>query len=103
MVDAAAGGSLNNKTPEQSWELFEVLASNNYQRPNEKTQKRGALEVDTTTALLALMQALFCSECSHLEVVGHAQYTSLASILRCDFCQGNHPNRECATEPTSDE
>ena len=26
-----------------------------------------------------------------------------APVLRCDFCQGNHPNGECATEPTSDE
>ena len=30
MVDAAAGGSPNNKTPEQSIELFEIMASNNY-------------------------------------------------------------------------
>ena len=58
MVDAAAGGSLNNKTPKQSWELFEVMTSNNYQRPIEITQKRGVLEVDTNIALLAQMQAL---------------------------------------------
>ena len=58
MVDAAADGSLNSKRLEQSWELFEVLASNNYQRPSERTEKRGVLEVDTTIALLAQMQAL---------------------------------------------
>ena len=34
------------------------MASNNYQRSSERTQKRGVLEVDTTTALLAQMQAL---------------------------------------------
>ena len=59
MVDIAIGGSLNNKTLEQSWELFEVMASTNYQRPSEKTQKKEVLEVDTTTTLLAQMQPLF--------------------------------------------
>ena len=34
------------------------MASNNYQRPSERAQKRGVLEVDTTTTLLAHMQAL---------------------------------------------
>ena len=37
MVDAATGGSLNNKTPEQSWELFEMMAINNYHRPSDIT------------------------------------------------------------------
>ena len=34
MLDAIVGGSLNNKTPKQSVELFEVMVSNNYQRHN---------------------------------------------------------------------
>ena len=53
MVDAAVGGFLNNKTPKQSIELFEVMGSNNYQRLSERAQKlRGVLEVDATTAIL---------------------------------------------------
>ena len=58
MVDAAAGGSLNNKLPKESHELFKLIASNNYQKPGERTKKWGVLEVDTITALLAQIQAL---------------------------------------------
>ena len=58
MVDVAACGYLNNKSTKESQELFELIASNNYQKPSERTQKRGVLEVDITTGLLAQMQVL---------------------------------------------
>ncbi len=31
MIDVAAGGTLNNKTPEEAQELIEEMAMNNYQ------------------------------------------------------------------------
>lgn len=56
MVDAASGGALQNKTPEDAYELLEVLASNNYQRPNERMHPKksmGIHEVDAYTTILA--------------------------------------------------
>ena len=103
MVDATVGGSLNNKTPEQSWELFEVMANDNYQRPSERTQKRGVLKVDTTTALLAQMQALSIENIAIQKQLYMLNNTSPASVLHCDFCHGNHLNGECTIAPSSDE
>ena len=103
MVDAAAGGSLNNKTSEQSWKLFEVLANNNYQRPSERTQKRGVLEVDTSITLLAHMQALSIQNAAIQKQLDMLNNVSLAPVLCYDLCQGNHLNGECAIEPTPNE
>ena len=100
MVDAVVGGSLNNKTPKQSIELFEVMASNNYQRPSERAQKpRGVLEVDATVAILEQIQALSIQNAAiqkQLAIIGN---TPFAEVMRCDFCQGNHHNGECTTSP----
>ena len=59
-VDAAAGGTLNVKTPEESLQLFENMAKNNYQwsssRPKQKAA--GVHEVDIMTAIAAKVDAL---------------------------------------------
>ena len=50
-----------NKTPEEAHKLLEVLASNNYQRPNERVQPKksmGLHEVDAYTAISAQLTAL---------------------------------------------
>ena len=91
MVDAAADGSLN-KSLEESQELFELIASNNYQKPSERTQKRGVLEVDTTIALLAQMQALAIQSTAIQKKLGILHNSSPAHVLSCDFCQADHPN-----------
>ncbi|KAI4324139.1 hypothetical protein L6164_023701 [Bauhinia variegata] len=48
LVDAAIGGSLNNKTVKEAKELIEVMATNNYQTQNDRiVAKKGVLELDT--------------------------------------------------------
>lgn len=61
MVDTASGGALNNKTQETTYELLEVLASNNYQRTNDRTMPKKTWvlhEFDTFTALSTKISAL---------------------------------------------
>ena len=36
MVDAASGGALFNKTPEEGYELIEVMASNNLLKSTDR-------------------------------------------------------------------
>ncbi|XP_031256495.1 uncharacterized protein LOC116114490 [Pistacia vera] len=61
MVDAASRGALQNKTPKATYELLEVLTSNNYQRSNERIHLKksiGIHEVDAYTAISAQLVAL---------------------------------------------
>src|SRR2546430_9007606 len=39
-IDAASGGSLNNKTLEEAEELIETLASNHYAKNRDRTRKQ---------------------------------------------------------------
>ena len=85
MVDAIVGGSLNNKTPDQFQELFEVLVSNNYQRLSERNQKKRVLEVDITTILLEQIQALSIQNVAIQKHLGMLTNTSPAPFMHCDF------------------
>ncbi|XP_010247916.1 PREDICTED: uncharacterized protein LOC104590859 [Nelumbo nucifera] len=61
IMDVAAGGSINNKTPEVAHALIEEMAANNYQWHSEraKVRKKPSLHiVDTYTALSAQIGAL---------------------------------------------
>jgi len=61
MIDAAAGGTLNNKTPEEAYNLLEEMASNNYQWPIERLSMRkvsGVHEVDAFAVIAAQFEAL---------------------------------------------
>ena len=60
LIDAAASGTLNSKTPEESLKLFAVMAKNNYQWGNNRGKQKvaGKIEVDLITSLVAKMEAL---------------------------------------------
>ena len=61
MIDAAAGGTLNHKTLEESLVLFEDMATNNYEYSHARDkEKRTAevLEVDVATTIMAKVKAL---------------------------------------------
>ena len=59
MIDAASGGSVNDKTVKDVYELIETLASNNYARNTERTRKTaGVFEVDQATAFAAQMSSI---------------------------------------------
>ncbi|MED6153782.1 hypothetical protein PIB30_105344 [Stylosanthes scabra] len=54
MVDAASGGTLASKTPEEALQLIETMAANNYLAPSERlSNRRGVMELDTLDAILA--------------------------------------------------
>ncbi|XP_031260575.1 uncharacterized protein LOC116118743 [Pistacia vera] len=61
MINAAMGGTLGKKTPEQAYELLEEMASNSYQWLIERLPVRrtsGVHNIDVITALAAQLQAL---------------------------------------------
>lgn len=54
MMDAASGGSINNKTPEEAYELIDVMASNNYEKIldwNMMKKVDGLIDLDKVTSL----------------------------------------------------
>ncbi|KAI4297463.1 hypothetical protein L6164_037352 [Bauhinia variegata] len=97
MVDAAAGGALNFKTPEQAWDLLEMMANNDYQRQGERVVvKKGIMEVDTLNALLA-QNKIMTQQLANLSKKVEGLNISAVSLpsISCDFCGGNHSSGEC--------
>ncbi|KAI4305293.1 hypothetical protein L6164_028665 [Bauhinia variegata] len=41
LIDAACGGSISNKSPEEAYELLELLASNHQQTAGDRDSRRG--------------------------------------------------------------
>lgn len=58
MVDSACGGALMEKTPQEAFDQFDLLANNNQQWGSERTKKVGIHEVDTNTAVAAQISSL---------------------------------------------
>ncbi|KAG9458301.1 hypothetical protein H6P81_002809 [Aristolochia fimbriata] len=60
MIDAAAGGSISKKTPEEVHELIEEMTTNMYQYPMERSSKKaaGIYKLDSSTATQAQLEAL---------------------------------------------
>ncbi|XXG59006.1 hypothetical protein AAC387_Pa04g1169 [Persea americana] len=92
MVDAASGGAINNKTPEEAYDLIKVMASNNYMKASDRSfpkKSMGVHEVDSFTALLAQLASI-------KKQLGSLNVNAINSpILICEFCGGNHLSREC--------
>ena len=60
-IDAAVGGTINNKTPEAAQELIDEMAMNNYQWQSSRVKSNkfaGVHQVDPVTALVAQVVAL---------------------------------------------
>ena len=61
MIDAAAGGSVKNKTAEEACDLYEEMATSHYQAPSDRNIGRRvawALEVDQLSAIQAQLASL---------------------------------------------
>ncbi|KAL5553611.1 hypothetical protein UlMin_041012 [Ulmus minor] len=87
MVDAASGGAFFNKTPEDGYELIEVMASNNFLKSSDRnSQKRtaGVHDIDAFNKL-ATQVALLNNNFKNLNV------SSISNVV-CDLCAGNHSN-----------
>ncbi|KAL5560436.1 hypothetical protein UlMin_036647 [Ulmus minor] len=89
MVDAASGGAFFNKSPEEGYDLIEVMAGNNFVKYERSAQKRpaGLHDLDAFNKLAAQV-ALLNNNFKSLNV---------ASVLNvsCENCAENHSNVEC--------
>ncbi|KAI4346011.1 hypothetical protein L6164_013094 [Bauhinia variegata] len=97
MVDTAASGALNFKTPEQAWDLLEMMANNDYQRQGERAVvKKGIMEVDTLNALLA-QNKIMTQQLANLSKKVEGLNICAVSIpsISCDFCGDKHSSGEC--------
>src|SRR4051812_23927307 len=90
MIDAANGGSLNNKTLEEAEELIETLASNHYAKNRDRSRKQaGVYEVDQSTAFAAQMTAIQ----QQLNLITQKMNTPMKT---CGLCNGQgHSSSEC--------
>ena len=90
MVDAASGGALFNKTPEEGYELIEVMASNNFLNSMDRNaQKRtsGIHDLDAFNKLAAQV-ALLNNNFKNLNVA------SVSNVVFENYA-GSHSNMEC--------
>src|SRR2546430_1464037 len=88
-VDAASGGAINNKTPDEAYELLEVMANNNYLKNDRNIIKKpGVIEVDEVTALKAQIAAMD-RKISKLSV------NAVQIPQVCEFYAGSHASFDC--------
>ncbi|KAG9458353.1 hypothetical protein H6P81_002861 [Aristolochia fimbriata] len=90
LIDAAAGGPMNKKTPNEVYELIEEMTSNMYQYPVERSARGRKSVVHNVDHVLAL-QAQVESLTKQLTKL----HTSSLVAQICDMCGGGHPNHEC--------
>ncbi|KAL6312313.1 hypothetical protein AAG906_004968 [Vitis piasezkii] len=90
MVDAASGGAFINKTPDEGYQLIEVMASNNFLKSTDRNAQKRTIGVHDIDAFnnLAAQVAILNNNFKKLNVVA-------VSNLVCENCAGNHPSLEC--------
>ncbi|KAL5546579.1 hypothetical protein UlMin_006266, partial [Ulmus minor] len=89
VVDAASGGAFFNKSPEEGYDLIEVMAGNNFVKSERSAQKRpaGLHDLDAFNKLAAQV-ALLNNKFKSLNVAS-------VLIVSCENCAENHSNVEC--------
>ncbi|KAI4305021.1 hypothetical protein L6164_028412 [Bauhinia variegata] len=58
LIDVACGGSISNKSPEEAYELLELLASNHQQTAGDRDSRREVYELNTLDTILAQNEQL---------------------------------------------
>ncbi|KAG9453691.1 hypothetical protein H6P81_006595 [Aristolochia fimbriata] len=86
LIDAAAGGTMNKKTPNEVYELIEEMTSNFYQYPVERSARRRVAAIHNVDHVLAL-QAQVESLTKQLSKL----HTPSVVAQICDMCGGGHP------------
>ena len=92
MLDAAAGGTLIRKMPEEAYDLLEEMASNSYQWQCERGSAKkaaGVHNVDTYTALSAQIEALT------KKIDGMSAPIMKVQAMQCELCGGGHQSMDC--------
>ncbi|KAG9453559.1 hypothetical protein H6P81_006463 [Aristolochia fimbriata] len=90
LIDVAAGGTMNKKTPNEVYELIEEMTSNTYQYPVERSARGRVSAVHNVDHVLAL-QAQVESLTKQMKKL----HTPSLVAQICDMCGGGHPNHEC--------
>src|SRR3954471_12211748 len=89
MIDAASGGSINNKIIDEAYELIDTMASNNYSDRTATKKNVGMFAVDQTTALAAQMSSI-------QQQLSQMMSAMNAPVKNCDFCGGGgHQSKDC--------
>src|SRR4051812_40571480 len=87
-IDAASGGAINNKTPDEAYDLLEVMANNYLKNDRNIMKKPDVMEVDEVTALKAQI-ADMDRKISKLSV------NAVQVSQVCEFCAGCHASVDC--------
>ncbi|KAG9458486.1 hypothetical protein H6P81_002994 [Aristolochia fimbriata] len=91
MIDAAAGGSINKKTPEEVHELIEEMTANMYSYLMERSSKKpaGIYKMDSSTATQTQLEAL-----QH-QLANFQQQSNPVVASICGICGGGHADHDC--------
>ncbi|XP_061366676.1 uncharacterized protein LOC133309846, partial [Gastrolobium bilobum] len=117
LVNAASGGSLKTKTPEEALELLESLASQEYDNAPVPQRRAGIMKLDGYDAILAQNDQILqfnkkqqqqldalTKQFSDFQV--SSVNTPVASVntssFVCDICAGAHATDDCKAPETAD-
>ncbi|KAK5793435.1 hypothetical protein PVK06_034581 [Gossypium arboreum] len=81
MIDAAAGGTINNKTHEEAYEFIEEMSLNNYQWQvirTKPTKTAGVYNVDSVTMLSNQVELL------NKKIDGLLGSTQVHPVMKCE-------------------
>src|SRR5262249_55747878 len=89
MIDATAGGTLNNKTPEAAYELIDEMATNSYQWQVDRAVTKKQAGVHNVDAVIALATQI---ELLNKKIDG----MSVGAVMICELCGVlGHKSVEC--------
>ncbi|KAG8478792.1 hypothetical protein CXB51_028622 [Gossypium anomalum] len=100
MVDAAAGGTINNKTTEEAYKFIEEMLLNNYQwlvMRTKPTKKASVYNVDAINMLSNQVELL------KQKIDGLLGSTQVHPVMRCDSSGGGAHTDYQPFNPTTDE
>ncbi|KAG9444654.1 hypothetical protein H6P81_015994 [Aristolochia fimbriata] len=86
MIDAASGGSISKKTPEEVHELIEEVTANMYQYPMDRSGEKaaGIYKLESSTTMQAQLEAL------QQQMASLQQQSTLVVASICGICGGGH-------------
>ncbi|XP_073139087.1 uncharacterized protein [Henckelia pumila] len=96
MLDAAAGGNLLRKSPEDGYELIEEMASSSYHPQSERNAARrptGMHQVDAFTSVAAQLEVMN----KRIEELTLGQSAMRIQEVWCEKCGAKHFTKDCQT------
>ncbi|KAK5812877.1 hypothetical protein PVK06_028321 [Gossypium arboreum] len=100
MVDAAAGGTINNKTSKDAYEFIEEMSLNNYQWQVMRTKPTKIVDVYNVELVTMLSNQV---ELSNKKIDGLLGSTQVHLIMRCDVSGGGVHTEYQSFNPTTEE